>query len=74
MTGYHPLIANPDSIPVPVCKATVTNAYYGMLESGAARESALGVAVKVYRYHNPANSVHKARSEVERWLGVQILQ
>jgi hypothetical protein len=45
-----------------------------MLESGAAPASALGVAVKVYQYHNPAGTVHKARREVERWLGVQILQ
>jgi hypothetical protein len=74
MTGFHPTIANPDPLPPFLCKATVTRAYYGMLESGAARESALGVAVKVYQYHNPAGTVHKARSEVERWLGVQILQ
>ncbi len=74
MTGSHSAIFNPDLMPLPACKATVTNAYYGMLESGAARESALGVAVKVYRYHNPVGSVEKARSEVERWLGVQILQ
>ena len=74
MTGLHQAPVSTNPLPPPVCRATVMRAYYGMLESGAPRESALGVAVKVYCYHNPAGSMAEARSRVEHWLGVQILQ
>jgi hypothetical protein len=56
------------------CRSTVARAYYGMLDCGVSAFGALDAAAHVYKYHHPGDSLATARSRVEEWLNVRILQ
>ncbi len=57
-----------------MCKTSVTRAFYGMLDHGATPYGALVAAAQVYRYHHPEETLKIARSVVEEWLNVHVLQ
>jgi hypothetical protein len=59
---------------IATCRSSVARAYYGMLECGVSPFCALDAAARVYKYHHPGDSIHVARSRVEEWLNVRILQ
>jgi hypothetical protein len=49
------------------CRLAVTRAFGGMTESGAPYDSALNVALRVFRHHHP-DLGSGARELVERWI------
>ena len=52
-----------------VCKPAVFNAYQSLLPHG--HRKAMSAAMKIYRYHHPADTVEDAQITVERWLVAQ---
>ena len=54
------------------CRAAVERAFAGMTQSGAAYDSAFGVALRVFRHHHPEIEIG-ASELVERWLSTDSL-
>lgn len=50
------------------CRAAVTRAYDGMLDSGVPDSVALEAAIRVYRYHHPQGPDEEAVRTVEAWV------
>ena len=49
------------------CRAAVTRAFGGMMQSGVSYDAALEVAVRVFSHHHPELQTG-ARELVERWV------
>jgi hypothetical protein len=54
------------------CRAAVTRAFTGMLQSGAPYDSALSVARRVFHHHHPELDVG-VKELIERWVSPESL-
>ena len=54
------------------CRAAVTRAFAGMMQSGAPYDSALSVARRVFHHHHPELDVG-VKELIERWVSSESL-
>jgi hypothetical protein len=54
------------------CRAAVTRAFAGMMQSGAPYDSALSVARRVFHHHHPELDIG-VRELIERWVSPESL-
>ena len=54
------------------CRAAVTRAFEGMMQSGVPYEGALTVALRVFHHHHPELQ-SGSRALVERWISSESL-
>jgi hypothetical protein len=74
---FDPRDCGPLGGPDCACRAAVTRAFDGMTQSGAPYDSALSVAIRVFRHHHPAFSEQESQvgvqALIERWLSPESL-
>ena len=69
---FDPRGCGPLGGPDCACRAAVTRAFAGMMQSGAPYDSALSVARRVFHHHHPELDIG-VKELIERWVSPESL-